>query len=177
MVAELETKRLVLIPLNSHHLLMYLNDEVILKEEVGPVSRVILTDILNRAICLKLEKMAGMDPADHPWITYWLIKLKENNYGTGMLGFKGVPDYVGQVEIGYGIDPAYQNRGYTTEAASRLIQWAFEDSRCQRIIAPDTRKDNPASNRVLEKLGLKVYKETKDGFSWALDRQDYTQSR
>lgn len=172
----LETPRLELIPLTPNQLSWYLEDEQGFTRKIGPVSREILTEILSRAIFLKLEKMAGVDPNDHPWVTYWLINLKDRNYGIGMLGFKGVPDYVGQVEIGYGIDPAYQNQGYTTEAASRLIQWAFEDPRCQRIIAPDTRKDNPASNRVLEKLGMTIYKETKNGYSWALDRQDYIHS-
>lgn len=102
--------------------------------------------------------------------------LKENQYGIGMLGYKGAPDYRGQVEIGYGIDSAYQNQGYTTEAVNRLIQWAFEDPRCQRITAPGTKKDNPASNRILEKVGMKIYQETTEAYNWALDRPDYSEN-
>ena len=70
------------------------------------MSRDILTEALRVAINLKLEIMAGIDRADYPWITYWLMVLKENQTGMGMLGFKGIPDQDGQVEIGYGIDPA-----------------------------------------------------------------------
>jgi len=137
------------------------------------MSRDILTDTLRSAINRKLEIMAGIDPAEHPWITYWLMRHKKDQYGIGMPGFKGAPDYRGQVEIGYGIDPAYQNQGYTTEAVNRLIQWAFEDPRCQRIVAPETKKDNPASNRILEKVGMKIYQETTEAYSWALDRVDW----
>jgi len=115
-----------------------------------------------------------MDPRDQAWITYWLMLHRKDKYGIGMLGFKGGPDYRGQVEIGYGIDPAYSGQGFTTEAASRLIQWAFKDPLCLRIIAPGTRKDNPASNRVLEKLGMRVYQESEDTLSWSLDRADYS---
>jgi len=151
----------------------YLDEYQKFSLEVGKTSRVILTKVLQRAIRMKLEKMEGMDSKDHPWITYWLIRYLKDGIGIGMLGFKGVPDNAGVVEIGYGIDPSYQTRGYTTEAARRLIKWAFDDTRCQRVIAPDTRKDNIASNRVLEKLGMEIYQTTKDGFSWALDRTKY----
>jgi RimJ/RimL family protein N-acetyltransferase len=172
---SLKTKRLEIFPLSRKQLAWYLEDHPSFTREAGPTSRRILTEILKRAIQLKIEKMDCMDRQDHSWITYWLIRHLGDQIGIGMLGFKGKPDYVGQIEIGYGIDPAYQNRGYTTEAARRLIQWAFEDPSCQRIIAPDTRKDNPASNRVLEKLGMKIYKETNDVFSWELDRNDFIQ--
>ncbi len=167
---NLQTDRLELIPLSNNQLILYLNSPGTLREQIGFVSRVILTEVLRKAINLKLEKMTGIDPVDHPWITYWLIKLRENQDGIGMLGFKGLPDQRGLVEISYGIDPVYQNQGYTTEAVVRLIQWAFEDPRCKRIIAPGTRKDNPGSNRVLEKVGMKIYSETENSNSWALDR-------
>ena len=172
----LKTVRLEIVPLSEEQLAWYLDDYKKFSRKVGKTSRVILTETLIWAIRMKLEKMANMDPGDHAWITYWLIRLKESGFGIGMLGYKGIPDYMGQVEIGYGIDPGHQNKGYTTEAARRLIQWAFEDNCCQRIIAPGTRKDNIASNRVLEKLGMKIYQETKEGFGWVLDRRDYLTS-
>jgi ribosomal-protein-alanine N-acetyltransferase len=52
------------------------------------------------------------------------------------------------VEIGYGIDPAYRNRGYMTEAVRGLIDWAFRDPRCRSITAPNTERSNIASNHV-----------------------------
>ncbi|MFV1948522.1 MAG: GNAT family N-acetyltransferase [Anaerolineales bacterium] len=173
---KLNTTRLELIPLSRNQLIDYLAGDEILIRELGPVSRDILTEALRVAINLKLEIMAGIAQQDQPWITYWLMVLKENQSGIGMLGYKGAPDYRGQVEIGYGIDPAYQNQGYTTEAVNRLIRWAFKDPRCQRITAPGTRKDNPASNQILEKVGMKIYQETTDAYSWALDRSVYSEN-
>ncbi len=62
-----------------------------------------------------------------PWITYWLIRVPPEGFGAGLIGFKGLPDQNGVVEVGYGIDPEFRNFGYTTEALGGLIQWAFDD--------------------------------------------------
>jgi ribosomal-protein-alanine N-acetyltransferase len=172
----LQTPRLELIQLSQEQLTLYLDGNAEITGVNGQVSREILSNDLCRAINIKSKKMSGMDPGDHAWITYWLIHHRIDAYGIGMLGFKGVPDYRGQVEIGYGIDPSYSNQGLTTEAAARLIQWAFEEPLCLRIIAPGTRVDNPASNRVLEKLGMRVYKESEETLSWSLDRSSYSGS-
>ena len=95
---KLDTKKLELIPLSRNQLTLYLAEDEILIGEIGQMTRGILTDTLQSAINRKLEIMAGIDPADHPWITYWLMRHKKDQYGIGMLGFKGAPDYRGQVE-------------------------------------------------------------------------------
>ncbi len=166
----LSTSRLDIIPLTRGELSMYLDQEESFSWEVGPTSRVILTDILRRAIVMKLSKLSDTPWDQHPWITYWLIWMKSERFGVGFLGFKGVPSEHGEVEIGYGIDPKFQNKGIMTEAAKALIEWAFQDNRCIRITAPNTRKDNLASNRVLAKLGMRVFQESEDTLSWCLDK-------
>jgi RimJ/RimL family protein N-acetyltransferase len=55
--------------------------------------------------------------------------------------------------LGYVLDDAAWGHGYATEAASALLQWAFETLDLNRVQAEtDTR--NVASARVLEKLGF-----------------------
>ena len=49
--------------------------------------------------------------------------------------------------------PRFRNRGYTTEAITRLVAWAFEHPDVERVFA-DTAGDNTASQRVLEKAGF-----------------------
>lgn len=94
-----------------------------------------------------------------------------------MLGFKGAPNLQGEVEIGYGIDPGFRNKGFMTEGVTRLIQWAFEDPRCTRIIAPNTQRSNLSSNRVLEKVGMQIYSESEHTISWCLNKQVECQER
>lgn len=169
----LETERLRLVPLSGDQLRRYLVDPAGLEQELGlPLSRELITPPVRRAIAMKLAKMAVAPPADHPFLTYWLIVIRDGPFGAGMAGFKGAPDETGQIEIGYGIDPAFRNKGNTTEAVKALIDWAFSQPGCRSIVAPGTLKDNIASNRVLEKVGMLIVAETTDTLSWAINRPD-----
>jgi RimJ/RimL family protein N-acetyltransferase len=170
--AGLSTARLDLLPLSRVQLGYYLDREDLFIREYGRVSREILTPVLQRAIRMKLSKMAGASREDSLWMTYWLIRVRESDFGAGMIGFKGLPDLLGEVEVGYGMDPEYRNKGYITEAALGLIGWAFADPRCRRIVAPNTLRSNPASNRVLEKMGMRVYQESPVSLSWCLEKED-----
>ena len=60
-------------------------------------------------------------------------------------------------EIGlfWAIAPAQQRRGYAAEAGRLLIDYAFSNLRLARIVAT-TEYDNPASQRVMQKLGMRL---------------------
>lgn len=59
-----------------------------------------------------------------------------------------------QVEIGYTIDPKYQQKGFATEATAGLINYLFQYHNIHRISA-HTDPLNIASQRVLQKLGFR----------------------
>ena len=170
-IETISTPRLKLVPLSAEQLMMVLEQEGDFNRLVGPASRTILDKPLRRAIKMKLEKMLTVSLQDRAWLTYWLIKVPPDGYGAGMIGFKGAPDHKGEVEIGYGIDSTYRNQGYMTEAVTGMIRWAFLDSRCKRILAPDTLRSNLASNKVLQKVGMRVYQEKRESLSWHLERE------
>ncbi len=71
----------------------------------------------------------------------------------GQIGFKGLPDTDGRVEIGYGLNATHHNLGYASEAVGALVVWALESGFAKKIGA-ETLENNLASNRVLEKLGF-----------------------
>uniref|UniRef100_A0A7U3YF72 GCN5-related N-acetyltransferase n=2 Tax=Anoxybacillaceae TaxID=3120669 RepID=A0A7U3YF72_GEOS0 len=79
----------------------------------------------------------------------WFVILRENNQVIGDIGFKGKPNDRKTVEIGYGIIPAAQNKGFATEAVQGLIDWAFSSGQVEKVIA-ECLEDNVASIRVLE---------------------------
>jgi ribosomal-protein-alanine N-acetyltransferase len=167
----IQTERLKLLALTLDQLRLILDAPERLEQELGfPISRANDTEPVRRAIGMKVGKMSGLPAERHPWYTYWLVVTIAGTCGAGLAGFKGEPDQDGTVEIGYGIDPAYRDRGYTTEAARALIAWAFQDPACRSVVAPGTRRDNPASNRVLAKLGMQVYTETDETLSWRLEK-------
>ena len=168
---KLHTERLDLIPLSPVQLHLYLEQPIQLEQELGiPISRAIITGRVQRAIRMKLVKMAHIEQARLAWYTYWLLIIRAAPFGAGLAGFKGFPDQNGEVEIGYGIDPGYQQQGYTTEAVQRMITWSFEEQACLSVVARDTKKWNVASQRVLAKVGMKVYEESEDAFWLRVER-------
>ncbi len=79
------------------------------------------------------------------------------------------PDKDGIVEIGYGIEAAYQNKGYMTEAVRAISQWALEQYNVTSVVA-ETEKDNYASHNVLRKIGISKYNESDNSFWWKLNK-------
>jgi len=55
-------------------------------------------------------------------------------------------------EFGYWLGKPYWGQGYATEAAGRLVEFAFDELKAEQLRA-GWYYDNPASGRVLEKLG------------------------
>ena len=165
----IRTPRLFLLALKEHQLQQYLDDPAALEKELEiSVSRELLTDTVRCAIGMKIRKMQESNPADHVWYTYWLIVPVMKPFGAGLAGFKGVPDAGGTTEIGYGIATSHQNQGYMTEAVKALVDWAFTHPYCQVVTA--TEVTNPASRRLLEKLGAQLTEENKESSTWRINR-------
>jgi [ribosomal protein S5]-alanine N-acetyltransferase len=59
-----------------------------------------------------------------------------------------------RAELGYWIGKPYWGRGYATEAAAAVVAWGFESLELHRIHAGHFAR-NPASGRVLQKLGMR----------------------
>jgi [ribosomal protein S5]-alanine N-acetyltransferase len=58
-----------------------------------------------------------------------------------------------RAELGYWIGKPYWGRGYATEAARALVQYGFDTLGLHRIYARHLTR-NPASGRVLQKIGM-----------------------
>lgn len=71
----------------------------------------------------------------------------------GGIGFGRVPGS-DEIEFGYWLARPYWGRGYATEAGRALIANARDSLRLKRLVAGHF-TDNPASGRVLAKLGFR----------------------
>ncbi len=71
-----------------------------------------------------------------------------------------VVDGVTELEVGYHVSPAWQGRGYATEAAMACRDYARTVLRASRLIAI-IHPDNQPSRRVAEKTGLRPEKRTR----------------
>jgi RimJ/RimL family protein N-acetyltransferase len=72
--------------------------------------------------------------------------------GTGVIGSAGLGRHEGAVELGYWIARAHWGQGYATEAGRAVLRIAR--SLGHRWVTAGHFVDNPASGRVLRKLGF-----------------------
>jgi ribosomal-protein-alanine N-acetyltransferase len=103
-----------------------------------------------------------------PWMHGFAIVHRSSGTVIGSCGYKGAPNPEAEVEIAYGVDPAYQGQGYATEAARALIAFAFDSGRV-RLVRAHTRPVESASTRVLSKCKFERVGEVvdpEDGLVW-----------
>ena len=81
------------------------------------------------------------------------IVLPSTNKLIGNVGIRKREVKAYQAELGYELDPHEWGNGYATEAATAMLQFAFEQLRLHRVWAQCI-ANNHNSVRVLEKLGL-----------------------
>jgi RimJ/RimL family protein N-acetyltransferase len=70
-----------------------------------------------------------------------------------LIGGIGLADRDGDLELGYWIVPSHWGLGFATEAGHAVIAMARETLRINRLVSGHF-VDNPASGRVLSKLGF-----------------------
>ena len=80
----------------------------------------------------------------------WVIAIKDDNTLLGMIEIR---IHKFHADFGYGIARQYWDHGYTTEAATIVIQWALEQLSIYRVWAICD-VENVASTRVMEKAGM-----------------------
>lgn len=92
----------------------------------------------------------------------YAIVLKEENK---MIGTLELHTYIRgfKAELGYSINPRYQNKGYATEASIEAIIWGFEDLGLARIECT-TYTHNFSSQKVCEKLRFRFEGIRKKGY-------------
>src|SRR5262249_14329020 len=111
--------------------------------------------------------------ADGTSATFVIVE-REGEALVGGIGFRIVADHR-RGEMGYWIAVPHWNRGYCTEAAAELLRYGFEELSLHRIHASHF-TNNPASGRVMEKLGMRREGQRRQQIlKWGefLDLEDY----
>jgi RimJ/RimL family protein N-acetyltransferase len=81
------------------------------------------------------------------------VELKDSARPVGICGLMK-RDYLDAADIGFAFLPEYWGNGYAYEAANAILNFAKADLGLKRVLAT-TRLDNIASQKLLEKLGLR----------------------
>ncbi len=171
----LQTARLTIRPFTREMMLAALDEPAVAGALLGLRVAAGWPNDAERGVLTFMANQIGRDPALADWQMQVFILTEEGIIiGTG--GFKGRPDKTGMVDLGYGIAPAYQGRGYATEAGVALVTWAFAQPGVRRIFA-DCLATNPASARVLEKAGLRQLPARGKYLNWELTAEEYAVRR
>lgn len=105
-----------------------------------------------------------------------VFQKDEPNVIIGWCGLDGKAE-AGKTVLFYIIDEKYRNKGYATQCAVKLINYAFEDMEYD-IIYGGCAKNNIQSYRVMQKAGMiqNAFYENGD-YIFSIDRQTYLQSK
>lgn len=150
----ISSQRLLLVPLTPEALAALMNrDKVAAERALGGrfPSPELVPPLMVDALGFFLE-IASAGPASAAWGARAYITTDTREIA-GMGGFTGPPDEPGYVTMGYSVFPECQRRGYASEAARALADWALSQpgvTHVQATISPR----NVASERVAAYAGL-----------------------
>lgn len=86
---------------------------------------------------------------------YWAVCLKSTGHLIGHVTcIQSEPYPFLNWDLGFGLNPEFQHRGYAFEASERVLRFAFEECGARRVFA-SCDPDNAPAYRLLERLGMR----------------------
>lgn len=157
----LETSRLLLRPFEAEDsgALFLLNSDPLVLKYTGDAS---FADV-NEASAF----IAQYDHYERFGYGRWTVLEKESRVFLGWCGLKYSPD-IKETDIGFRFHRQYWGQGFATESAGACLKYGFSELKLKRIVGR-ARKENFASHRVLQKIGmLSTGSFIEDGSEWLL---------
>jgi len=181
MQLEIETERLNLRPLSKDDLALALDlftDERVMRY-VGEVET---PELIRRELPIWCQRAGG--GAIGIWATYeketgvavgsaillpMPVELDDTDWS--LMGTDDMPD--AEIEVGYLLKPDMWGKGYATELCERLLDFGFENTDLEEIVAV-TDLENDASRRVLTKSGMREHGKRR---AYATETTDFRMTR
>jgi len=104
------------------------------------------------------ELITRVSQADYDTYGYgrWAAVYKPENKVIGFAGLKYLPE-IAETDIGFRFLPQYWGKGIATEVSKEIIKYGFETLNLEQIVGV-AMPENIGSNKVLEKIGLSLFK-------------------
>ena len=166
-LTSLQTNRLILRPINMDHV-DALHQIIYADQDVAPFYAGEVQNLEETRDIVLHSSWLNQHCGDQGWGS-WAIIRKEDTRLIGRINL-GRPDRAYytvleeernspfvplDTEIGYAIGKAYWGRGYASEAAQAVIDYAFRTLHIPRIVTPAD-ADNVPSQRLLKRLGFRM---------------------
>jgi ribosomal-protein-alanine N-acetyltransferase len=144
---RLTIRDLSIIDLENHHELMSNNNVMYYLQDIKRNSIKESEEDLNKTI-------NDTNSKDRKYY-FFLIENKTTNEFIGEIGYTVLNNtlFGKLVDLGYFINEKYWNKGYTTEALGRVIEFAFKENNVYRI-KTGCIKENIGSEKVMQKNGF-----------------------
>jgi RimJ/RimL family protein N-acetyltransferase len=107
------------------------------------------------AVRADIEEMARRAPGEAGGWVQFSVEERKSGRLVGDVGLSRADAEPGVLKVGYTVDPAFQGRGYATEAVGALLAYAFGTLGAD-VIRAYASADNAASIRVAEHVGMRL---------------------
>ena len=166
----IETERLQIIPLTRVQLEVYLQADNKLERllRLAEKNRTVSPDVQDMVKKFTIPKMKLATEDNYLFYTFWIVIEKDTKNIVAELGFKGEPNHLGQIEIGYGTMPSQRKNGYMTEALGAMVGWAKGQPSVLALLA-ETDEKNLASIRVVQKNAFELVEKKGEMLAWKID--------
>jgi RimJ/RimL family protein N-acetyltransferase len=103
----------------------------------------------------EIEEMARRVPGERGGWVQFTVEDGETGRLVGDVGLSPADGEPGVIMVGYTISPAFQARGYATEAIRALVDYAFDTLEAD-VVRAYASAENIPSIRVAEKVGMQL---------------------
>lgn len=169
-MSNLRAERIEIIPLSAEQLRLWVNDIQSLEKQLDchyegePVMGSFVDFIKGQAIAVE------NDPENYQYHTLWFIVRESDRVVMGEIAICGLPNENREVEVGYGLNPRFQGKGYMTEAVKAISQWALSQKNVEYVMAETN--NNEKSENTLTAAGFTKYKQNEDSIWWRLSDKE-----
>ena len=154
--AVIETPRLRLVPFAADDLdqlaALYGDSEVMGGRKLGVQSRAESAAWLAGYVAHWRARGFGM----------WALRARAGGAFVGECGFRPLAAGQAEIELSYGLLPAFWGQGLGHEAAAPACDFIFAETALSHVVAV-ARAENLASRRILERLGFRLDAVTRPG--------------
>lgn len=103
----------------------------------------------------EIEAMSARVPGEPGGWVQFSVEERDGGRLVGDVGLSPAEDEPGVIKVGYTIAPAFQGRGYATEAVGALVGYAFDVLEAD-VVRAYASAENVPSIRVAEKVGMRL---------------------
>ncbi len=168
---SVETERLLLLPMTYDCMTALLEQK---ETELEHQGYTLSEDWITLEVLQTLDILRSLMPKDAaPDGFYtWAVIEKQTKQVIGDVGFKGRPNDLGAIDIGYGLAESARGKGLATEAVLAMVEWAFSKPEVRRVSA-ESLHGNAASTCILQKIGMRQMLRDGDTVYWEIKREVY----